>query len=101
VIDYLNKIEGQVKDLETSIENQQGVSSRAVANRIVSQFFYDCQVAEDRIKEYGSWGYLTNKQIENLKTQLKNLVHRMTTLSKKSELLMDAILESYEAKILS
>jgi|GEM_PF-2184749 len=101
IIEHLNKIEAQVKDLEVSSESQQLVSSRAVADRIVSQFFYDCQVAEDRIKEYGSWAYLTKKQIDDLNTQLKNLVHRMIQVSKKSELLIEAILESYAAKILS
>jgi len=102
IIDYLNKIKAQVKDLEVTIEAKQHlVSSRAEAERTVSQFFYDCQVVEEKIKHYGTLNCSTKKQVEELNTQLKSLVHRMIALSKKSELLNEAILESYVVKILS
>jgi len=103
IIDMLNKIEMQVKDLEVTVEKKgfHVVSSRDEANRIINQFFYDCQVAEKQIKHYGKKGDITRKQITELNGQLKKLVHSMITLSKKSEFLIDAILQSYEIKLFS
>ncbi len=101
VIALLNRIELQVSDLDTILgkDENRGISSPSEANRIVSQFFLDCQVVEEQMKQYSFRGLLTREQIRDLNIQLKGLVHRMIELTKKSNLLTDAVLESYEALI--
>jgi hypothetical protein len=56
-------------------------------------------VAEERMKQYAFRGLLDREQIRDLNAQLKSLVHRMIELTRKSDLLTDAVLESYEAMI--
>lgn len=100
IIEILNEIELQVRELE--VEAGQGaVKTREEAERRVNRFFLDCQVAEDRIKHHALRGYLTREQVEDLNTQLRALVHRMTAASKRSRLLLDAVLETYEAQMFS
>jgi hypothetical protein len=101
IITLLNQIEAQLQDLERTHgkEETRGTGSQEEASRIVGQFFVDCQVAEERIKQYGGRGMLTREQIGDLNNQLKGYVHRMIKLSKKSDLLIDAVLDSYEAMI--
>jgi hypothetical protein len=101
IIVILNRIETQIKDLDAILGNdgKRGIGSRDEANQIVSQFFLECQVAEERVKLYAGRELLTKEQIDDLNIQLKDLVHRMIALSRKSDLLIDAVLESYEAII--
>jgi hypothetical protein len=101
VITLLNRIEDQVQELDTILgkDENRGIGSRTEANRVVGQFFLDCQVAEERMKQYAFRGLLSKDQIRDLNTQLKGLVHRMIELTRKSDLLTDAVLESYEALI--
>jgi hypothetical protein len=101
VITLLNRIEIQVQELDTILgkDENSGIGTRTEANRIVAQFFLDCQVAEERMKQYAFRGLLTREQIRDLNIQLKGLVHRMIELTRKSDLLTDAVLESYEAMI--
>ncbi|MDD1678187.1 MAG: hypothetical protein LUO93_03260 [Methanomicrobiales archaeon] len=100
-IAILNKIETQVRDLDVILgkDENRGIGSRTEANRIVDQFFLDCQLAEEQMKQYAFRGLLSKEQIRDLNIQLKGLVHQMIQLSKKSDLLTDAVLESYEAMI--
>ena len=101
IITILNKIETRLQDLDRVMGkgDQRGVGSSDEAHRIVAEFFFDCQIAEERIKQYGIGGLLTREQIRDLNIQLKGLVHRMIDLSKKSDMLIDAVLESYETMI--
>lgn len=102
IIDVLNKVEMQLKDLEVTLGKKDRVfiTSKEVANTIVHQFFLDCQVAEERIKNSEKRKHITKEQVSDLNMQLKTLVHRMVTLSKQSEFLIDAVLQHYEAKTL-
>jgi hypothetical protein len=101
IITILNRIEAQIQELETILGKDEniGIGSRSEANRIVGQFFLDCQVAEEQIKRSAFRGMLTREQIQDLNTQLKDLVHRMIEMSRKSDLLTEAVLDSYEALI--
>jgi hypothetical protein len=101
IIALLNKIETQVQELDTILgkNENRAIGSRTEANNRVGQFFLDCQLVEDRIKQYAFRGLLTKDQVQDLNIQLKGLVHRMIELSRKSDLLTDAMLESYEAMI--
>ncbi len=101
VITLLNRIEMQVNDLATLLGNDgnRGIGSPAEANRVVGQFFLDCQLVEEQIKQYAFRKLLTREQIDDLNKQLRRLVHRMIELTRKSDLLTDAVLESYEALI--
>jgi hypothetical protein len=103
IIEILNRIEIQVKELEQTVgpNGRFTIGSKEEADRIVEQFFYTCQVAEERIKQYGTRGYLTREQIADLNAQLKHLVHRLIHLSKGSDLLIDAVLHTYEARMFS
>jgi hypothetical protein len=101
VITLLNRIEAQVQELDSILGKDENrvIGSPSDANQIVGQFFLDCQVVEERIKQYSFRGLLTKDQIRDLNIQLKGIVHRMIELSRKSDLLTDAVLESYEAMI--
>lgn len=103
IIEILNSIESRVHDLEAAMgkEEPRFIGSIEEANRIVHQFFFECQVAEDRIKSSAAAGHITKKQRDGLNTQLQQLVHRMMQLSRKSEYLIDAVLQSYEARMFS
>jgi hypothetical protein len=101
VIALLNRIEEQVQELDTLLgkDENRGIGSPSDAHRIVGQFFLDCQVAEERMKHFAFRGLLTKDQIRDLNIQLKGLVHRMIELTRRSDLLTDAVLESYEAML--
>jgi len=103
IIEILNTIEGTVQDLETALIKKEPrvISSTEEAQRIVHQFFYDCQVAEEQIKSSAEKGHITTKQRADLQTQLRGLVHRMILLSRQSKYLVDAVLQSYEARMFS
>jgi len=102
IIDILNKIEMQLKDLEVTLGKKDHVfiTSKEMADAIVHQFFFDCQVAEERMKNSEKRKYISKEQVSTLNNQLKMLVHKMITLSKQSEFLIDAVLQHYEARML-
>lgn len=103
IIEILNNIEGRVQDLETALIKKEPrvINSIDEAHRIVHQFFYDCQVAEERIKSSVEKGLINKKQKVDLQIQLRALVHRMILLSRQSKYLVEAVLESYEARMFS
>ncbi len=102
LIDMLNKIEDRVKELETAIEREQTwFTSRDAARRIVHDFFYDCQEAEQLIKHYERKGFITRGQLSDLHVQLREIVQKMVVLFGRSEVLVDAVLQSYATQIFS
>jgi hypothetical protein len=102
LIDMLNKIEDRVKELETAIEREQTwFTSRESAQRIVHDFFYDCQEAERLIKHYERKGFITRGQLSDLHVQLREIVQKMVVLFGRSEDLVNAVLQSYATQIFS
>lgn len=102
LIDMLNKIELRVKELALSVEKEQTwLQSKESADRIVQQFFIDCQEAEKLIKHYEKRGYITREQMADLNNQLRSIVHTMVGLFRRSETLKEAVIQAFETQIFS
>ncbi|MDD1678270.1 MAG: hypothetical protein LUO93_03690 [Methanomicrobiales archaeon] len=102
LIEMLNRIELRVNDLAASLQKEQAwPQSRESADRIVHQFFVDCQDAERLIKHYEKRGYITQTQMGELQNQLRTLVHTMVGLFRSSENLREAIIQTFETRIFS
>jgi hypothetical protein len=98
IIDVLNDIDNQMKDLEGLLINREFVLTPQEANGIVERFFYSCQVAEERMKSKDSRKHLSEEQLGKLNSQLEASVERMITLSRKSDTLMQAVQAHYHAE---
>jgi hypothetical protein len=99
MINVLNDIEAQLKQLEVTVERSGAAISPQDASVFVDKFFYSTQVAEERIKNPEMRKHLTPEQIDQLNLQLQNAVQKMIALSQQSTSLQNAVQARYgEAK---
>jgi len=96
MIDVLNELDLQLRDLETTITMH---SSLEIAAESVEQFFITCQIAENVIKFSGLKGYSSKDQISALNRELKEKVDRMILLSTQSTILAQALQHSRRAQV--
>lgn len=91
IINVLNDVDGQLKDLEVTVSRSGAAISSQDATVIVDRFFITAQMAEERMKDPEIRQYLTSAQIEQLNTQLQGAVAKMGALSRRCEPLLNAI----------
>lgn len=98
IIESLNDIEGQLKNLETAlgVGAKRGAVSQFDAYNILEQFFLNCQVAEDRIKLAIKKDYITDTQLAALNKEIGEAVQRMIGASKQSSLVTQAMVRLAE-----
>jgi hypothetical protein len=100
IINVLNDIDGQVRDLDRTMRSRAPafVFPTDEAAPIVDRFFYACQVAEERIKAADHEGHLTKKQVHDLNIQLQASVQRMVELARRSETLQNLVTDKFGAE---
>jgi len=99
IIDVLNDIDHQLQELER-ISRGSGRIAPFLAQdvaRIIEQFFFNCQLAEERMKNGFTRRYVTRKQVDDLNLQLANSVCRMRELSGKSAIVARVLQDKFGA----
>ncbi|MDD1672468.1 MAG: hypothetical protein LUO82_05670, partial [Methanomicrobiales archaeon] len=91
IIDVLNEVDAQVKELAETLAKPGIVLGRAETEPIVDRFFVTCQVAEEKIKKGATDGYLTAEQVAQLHEQLGGAVNRMIDISRQSPVLAELV----------
>jgi DNA anti-recombination protein RmuC len=97
IIRILNDIESGVRDLDRLVvKNGRGFSFTVQdATCIIDRFFYNCQIAEERIKDAGQRKHITKAQVDELNQQLAKAVARIMDISKESDALVKMLQEKY------
>ncbi len=103
IIDILNEIDVELKELNDILgeEANQFRFSLHEASCIVDRFFYNCQIAEDRIKSASRKNFITRKQVNELNEQLNRAVMRIVAISRRSDDLLKMLQEKYGADVAS
>ncbi|MDD1677032.1 MAG: hypothetical protein LUQ40_04755 [Methanomicrobiales archaeon] len=99
IIDVLNDIDHQLQELERISSGTGRIApflAQDVAG-IIEKFFYNCQIAEERMKNGYSMRYVTQKQVGDLNLQLTNSVRRMRELSEKSAVVSRVLRDKFGA----
>jgi hypothetical protein len=101
IIVVLNDTDAQLKELNTLLASRNRVLSFLLqdATLLIEKFFYNCQIAEERIKQGYRKGYLTKKQVEDLNRQLTAAVRRMVEISRQSEPVAQILREKFGADV--
>jgi hypothetical protein len=93
--EVLDDLDLQLRDLESGVNVH---PSSEMAFETVEQFFITCQIAENVIKYSGLKGYVSKEQIQELNQEMKHKVERMIALSRRSEVLDQALQHSRRAQ---
>lgn len=103
IIDILNEIDVELKELNEILGEgtNQFRFNLHEASCIIDRFFYNCQIAEDRIKSASQRGYVTRKQVDELNGQLNRAVRRIVAISRRSDALLKMLQEKYGADVAS
>jgi DNA anti-recombination protein RmuC len=97
IIRILNEIESGVTDLDRMVvKNGRGFSFTIQdATCVIDRFFYNCQIAEERIKDAEQRKHITKAQVDELNQQLAKAVARIMDISKQSDALVKMLQEKY------
>ncbi|MDD1676922.1 MAG: hypothetical protein LUQ40_04200 [Methanomicrobiales archaeon] len=103
IIAVLNEIESHLVDLEKVLAKMGPGYSFTVhdATNIVDRFFYNCQIAEERIKIAEKRKFITKKHVDSLNEQLKKSVMKMITISRQSDTLIQLLREKFGADVVT
>jgi methyl-accepting chemotaxis protein len=102
IIVILNDTDAQLKELNALLASRNRVFSFVLqdATLLIEKFFYNCQIAEQRIKQGYRKGYLTKKQVEDLNKQLNTAVRTMVEISRQSESVTQILREKFGADVI-
>jgi DNA anti-recombination protein RmuC len=97
IIRILNEIDDGVNDLDRLVvKNGRGFNFTVHdATCIIDRFFFNCQIAEERIKDAGQRKHITKAQVDELNEQLAKAVARIMEISKQSDALVKMLQEKY------
>lgn len=99
----LHRIDTHVRRLEV-VYSRRGtleIIPPEQAHRLVHWFLYHCEMAQQRLQHYGSLGYFTPDQVEDWNDRLRTLVHRMFAVSRKSQRMVEILLDCFESQLYS
>ncbi len=94
LIELINDLDLQIHDLEQVTKDL----STEYAAESVERFFITCQRVENVLKYSGIKRYASAEQIKELKKELQQKVNKMIRLSRRSEILNQALQQSRTAK---
>jgi len=97
IIRILNEIDGCVNSLaRLVVKNGRGFNFTIHdATCIIDRFFYNCQIAEERIKDAGQRKHITKAQVDELNEQLAKAVARIMKISEQSDALAKMLQDKY------
>jgi archaellum component FlaC len=103
IIAVLNEIENHLGDLEKVLSKMGPGFNFTIhdATSIVDRFFYNCQIAEERIKGADKQKFITKKQVDSLNEQLRKSVLKMIAISRQSDTLIQLLREKYGADVVT
>jgi hypothetical protein len=97
IIDVLNDIDTGLGELERITSGPIRIVPFMTSDItvLVEKFFFNCQIAEEKMKDGYTRRYVTKQQIEDLNLQLQKSVSRMRDLSLRSTLVARVLREKF------